>query len=43
MKNKEVSQKTLASLYAYLARKGFSSQIINSILRFFKSDFEGEY
>lgn len=42
MKNKEVNQKTLSSLYAYLARKGFDSQTINSVLRFFKSDFEGE-
>lgn len=42
MKNKDVSQKTLSSLYAYLARKGFDSQIISSVLRFFKSDFEGE-
>jgi len=38
MKHKEVSQKTLASLYGYLSRKGFSSEIVSGVLRKYKSD-----
>ena len=36
MKNKEVNQKTLGGLYGYLSRKGFSLEIVNSILRKYK-------
>lgn len=33
MKNKPVDQKTLSNLYAFLARKGFGSEMISSIIR----------
>ena len=42
MKNKEINQKTLASLYAYLSRKGFYGAAVTNALRFFKTDFEEE-
>lgn len=42
MKNKEIDEKTMAGLYAYLARRGFASESIKFVLRSYKFD-EGEY
>lgn len=38
LKNKQINQRTLASLYAFLARKGFGADIIKNVLRSFKED-----
>ena len=38
MKNKDVNEKTMAGLYAYLARRGFVSESINHVLRSYKFD-----
>ena len=41
MKNKEINQKSLAGLYGYLSRKGYSSSSVNVALRKYKfEDFE---
>ena len=42
MKNKQPDQKVLQSLYAYLFRRGFDRAAINSAIRLYKQDFEGE-
>ena len=39
MKNKQVDEKTMAGLYAYLARRGFAGDSISFVLRNYK--FEG--
>ena len=38
MKNKNVDEKTMAGLYAYLARRGFMTSSINKVLRMYKFD-----
>ena len=40
MKNKEVDQKTMSGLYAYLSRKGFSGDSIMACLKFYKYEVE---
>jgi len=40
MKNKVVDQKSMAGLYAYLSRKGFSSESVMACLRYYKYDVE---
>ena len=38
MKNREINQKTLAGLYGFLMRKGYSSNIVNFALRKYKCE-----
>ena len=38
MKNKDVNEKNMAGLYAYLARRGFVGESINAVLRMYKYD-----
>ena len=38
LKNKEINQKNLANMYAYLTRKGFTQDLISYVLRKFKCD-----
>ncbi len=38
MRNKEADSKTMANLYAFLARKGFNNEAIQKVLRFYKFD-----
>lgn len=38
VKNKEINEKTIAGLYGYLARRGFSSVAIKHVLKHYKYD-----
>ena len=40
IKNKEINEKTMSGLYAYLARRGFNSGSISKVLRMYKYEVE---